>query len=145
MPARPVDRGLGGNHRAVALGRGTSSLIHLARRLLSARPMIHRRRTLPAALTSLAAGLAAVLGAADARAGDTWTTPHPGIRHLFRTTSKPLRMHALVVDLCTPGVGLRATASDERKRTPSSFGKLVKAEAAINGDFFSYATYATSG
>ena len=32
---------------------------------------------------------------------------------------------------------MRATASDERQRTVSSFAGLVDAEAAINGDFSS--------
>ena len=83
----------------------------------------------------------AALSAPNAHATDTWTTPHPGVRHLYRTASGPLRIHALVVDLCQPGVSLRATAASERQRTPSSFGALVGAEAVINGDFFSYGTY----
>lgn len=83
--------------------------------------------------------------ATTAAAADTWTTPYPGVRHLYRTTSDPLRIHALVVDLCSPGVSVRATASSERKRTASSFGNLVGAEAVINGDFFNYSNYATTG
>ena len=32
-----------------------------------------------------------------ALAGDTWTTPYPGVRKLFRTTSSPAQeIHALV-------------------------------------------------
>lgn len=89
----------------------------------------------------------ALLGAVatPAAAADTWTTPHPGVRHLFRTTSTPWRIFALEIDLCASGVSLRATASSERKRTVSSFAKLVNAEAAVNGDFFSFSTYGTSG
>lgn len=83
--------------------------------------------------------------AARAGAADTWTTPHPGIRRLLRTTSTPNRVHALFVDLCAAGVSLRATSSGENRRTPSSFGSLVGAEAVINGDFFSYDTYAPVG
>ena len=87
------------------------------------------------------AGLPSVASAAD-----TWSTPHPGIRMLTRTSSSPSwRIWALEVDLCASGVSVRATASDERQRTVSSFAGLVGAEAAINGDFFSYATYGTSG
>ena len=103
-----------------------------------------RRSALPT-IVALCAGAAVATAIGPARAGDTWTTPFPGVSHLYRTTSKPLRMHALVVDLCAPGVGVRATASDERQQTTSSFGKSVSAEAAVNGDFFSYSSYATSG
>jgi MYXO-CTERM domain-containing protein len=99
------------------------------------------------ARTTLAASSFALLLTCTtaARSADTWSTPYPGVRHLYRTTSDPLRIHALVVDLCAPGVSLRATSSSERKRTVSSFGTLVGAEAAINGDFFSYSSYATTG
>jgi len=65
---------------------------------------------------------------------------------LTRTESSPSRrIWALEIDLCASGVSVRATASDERQRTVSSFAGLVGVEAATNGDFFSYATYATSG
>lgn len=81
-----------------------------------------------------------------AHAADTWSTPHPGIRMLTRTQGSPSwRIWALEIDLCASGISVRATASDERQRTVSSFAGLVDAQAAINGDFFSYATYATSG
>jgi hypothetical protein len=83
--------------------------------------------------------------AAPAAAKDTWTDPHPGIRHLYRTLSDPNRLHALKVDLCASGVSLRATRSSERQRTVSSFAGLAGAQAAVNGDFFSYADYSTSG
>ncbi len=79
-----------------------------------------------------------------ALAADTWSTPFPGVKRLHRKTSNQ-NINALVIDLCTPGVSLRATASAERKRTVSSFGKLVGAQAAINGDFFSYSNYSTNG
>lgn len=94
---------------------------------------------------ALTAALGLLLVPQLARAADTWSTPHPGIRHLYRTTSTPWRIFALEVDLCASGVSLRATQSGERKRTTSSFAKLVGAEAAVNGDFFSYSTYGTSG
>lgn len=108
------------------------------------RPALRRR--LRGLTTGLLGGFIALTASArDASAKDEWTQPYAGVRHLFRTTGDPQRIHALVVDLCTPGVNVRATASGERKRTTSSFGKLVGAEAAINGDFFSYADYSTSG
>lgn len=91
------------------------------------------------------AGALVFLVVAEARAADTWTTPHPGVRHLRRTTGTPWRIVALEIDLCHDGVALRATKSDERQRTVSSFAGLVDAEAAINGDFFSYEDYSTSG
>ncbi len=86
-----------------------------------------------------------VLAPASARAGDTWTTPYDGVRRLLRTTTEPNRINALVVDLTVPGVRLESTATTQRKRTPSSFAKLIGAQAAINGDFFSYTDYSTSG
>lgn len=65
---------------------------------------------------------------------------------LARTQSSPnWRIWALEIDLCASGVSARATRSNERQRTVSSFAGLVGAEAAVNGDFFSFATYATSG
>lgn len=47
--------------------------------------------------------------ASSARAADKWTTPHPGVRHLYRTSSTPWRIFALEIDLCAQGVSLRAT------------------------------------
>jgi hypothetical protein len=83
--------------------------------------------------------------ASDAQAQDTWTTPHPGVRRLYRRTGTPNRIHALFVDLCAAGVRVRATASSETRRTPSSFASLVGAEAAVNGDFYNTSTYVPSG
>ncbi len=70
-----------------------------------------------------------------ARAGDTWSDPFPGVRHLHRVTADQ-NIDVLVVNLCAPGVGVRTTAYAERGRTVPSFGALVGAQAAINGDFF---------
>src|SRR5690606_16702770 len=85
------------------------------------------------------------LGAAApaARAADAWSDPFPGVRHLRRTTGNQ-HINVLVVDLCAAGVSLRATAYGERGRTVPSFGALVDAEAAINGDFFG-SGYGTDG
>lgn len=80
-----------------------------------------------------------------AAAGDVWTTPFAGVRRLHRTTSTPWNINILEVDLTTPGVKLQATKSAERKKQPSVWAKSITAQAAVNGDFFSYATYATSG
>ena len=92
----------------------------------------------------LAAALVAVPSAA--RAADTWSNPYDGVRRLLRVTSAPAwRIHALVVDLSVPGVRFQATQSSQRKRTPSSFNKLIGAQATINADFFSYTDYSTVG
>jgi len=80
-----------------------------------------------------------------AHAADVWTDPHPGVRMLKRSTSTPWKIVALEVDLCHDGVKVRATKSAERQRTVSSFADLVDADAAINGDFFSFDDYSTSG
>jgi hypothetical protein len=77
-------------------------------------------------------------------AADTWTTPFPGIRRLRRITSNQ-SINVLLIDLCRAGVSLRATASSERRRTVPSFGALVGAHAAINGDFFNFNNYNTDG
>ncbi len=81
----------------------------------------------------------------EAAAADTWTNPHPGMRRLVRTTTEPNRIHVLEVDLCRAGVSVRATKSAERKKTTSAFARSVGAQAAINGDFFNFSGYATSG
>jgi hypothetical protein len=85
------------------------------------------------------------LAPASAQAGDSWTTVYAGVRRLHRTTSKPWNINVLEVDVTAAGVHLGATTSAQRKRTASSFAKLVGAQASINGDFFSYADYSTDG
>jgi MYXO-CTERM domain-containing protein len=93
-----------------------------------------------------AMALAVALTPGFAAAKDTWTTPYPGVRHLFRTTATPWRIFVLEVDLCSAGVSMRATKTGERGRTTSSFGQVVAAQAAINGDLFSAGSnYKTSG
>jgi uncharacterized protein (TIGR03382 family) len=81
---------------------------------------------------------------APAEAADTWTDPFPGVRRLRRVTTTQ-NINVLVVDLCAPGVSVRATATGERQRTVSSFGTAVNAQAAVNGDFFSFQSYSTNG
>jgi hypothetical protein len=44
--------------------------------------------------------------------------------------------HVLKVDLCAPGLRVRATRSGERGRVVSAFAGSVGAAAAINGDFY---------
>lgn len=90
-------------------------------------------------------GAALVLASPSARAADTKKAVADGVTMLTRTTATPNVIHALEVDLTAPGVHLGSTKSSERKRTTSSYAKLVGSAAAVNGDFFSYATYSTSG
>ena len=85
-----------------------------------------------------------VAGLDVASAADTYSDPFPGVRRLLRTTATQ-NINVLIVDLCAPGVSVRATKTGERQRTVSAFGTLVGAEAAVNGDFFSFETYSTSG
>lgn len=82
----------------------------------------------------------------EASAADKWTKPFDGVRRLYRTSSSPnWQIHALEVDLTVPGVKFGSTKSADRKRTPSSYAKLVGAQATINADFFSYSDYSTWG
>jgi len=100
----------------------------------------------PRSSAALTLVLATMLGASVAEAKDTWTTPYPGVRHLFRTTTTPQRIFVLEVDLCQSGVVMRATRTGERGRTTSSYGNLAKVQATINGDLFSANNnYRTSG
>ena len=80
-----------------------------------------------------------------ARAEDKVTTPYAGIRRIERTTATPNRIHIIEVDLTNPGIRLRATRSEHRRRVVSSFADLYGCQIATNGDFFSYTDYSTSG
>ena len=79
------------------------------------------------------------------RAEDKVTTPYAGIRRIERTTATPNRIHIIEVDLTEPQIRLRATRSQHRKRTVSSFAQLYGCQIATNGDLFSYTDYHTSG
>lgn len=87
-----------------------------------------------------------VMSLADvAWAVDQWSQPHPGMRLLQRTTDTPWVIQALEIDLCAEGVSLRVTRPSERGQTVSAFGLNVGAQAAVNGDFFSFVDYRSSG
>jgi exopolysaccharide biosynthesis protein len=76
------------------------------------------------------------------------TTKHvfEGVDMITRTTTSPNEViHILEIDMTKPGVSLGSTASSARQQKPSSFANAVGAAAAINGDLFSYTTYATTG
>jgi uncharacterized protein (TIGR03382 family) len=84
--------------------------------------------------------------APPAQAGDSWSTPYAGVRHLHRTTSSPTwNVHALVVDLNVAGVRLGVTPYSLKGHTTSSVASQLHAQAAVNGDFFNYSGYIPSG
>jgi len=67
---------------------------------------------------------------------DTWSQPFQGVRYLTRQTNVPAVIHALVVDLKTPGVRVIATPYDDRWQTVSEFATHGKLAAAINGGYW---------
>lgn len=79
-----------------------------------------------------------------ARAADTWTDPYPGVRHLYRTTSTPNRIHVLTVDLTRRDLRVRATRPADRGSRTSAFAASEGCELAVNGDFYA-AGYAPIG
>jgi hypothetical protein len=79
--------------------------------------------------------LGSLLASHVALAGDVWDDPFPGVRHLNRTGPSNLNIHAVVVDLCAPGVSVRTTAYAERQQRTSTFATSVGAQLAINADF----------
>ncbi len=100
-------------------------------------------------IASLAA-LCCLLTAAvstPAPAADTWTDVIPGVRYLHRvnTTPRPLRIHALVVDLSNPRVRVGTLMKNEYPgpdggETTSGMARRHGALAAINCDYFSSGT-----
>jgi uncharacterized protein (TIGR03382 family) len=82
-----------------------------------------------------ALGAAAVFLPALASA-QSWQAIAPGVEYaeLDRDGSK---VYAARLDLCAPGLRLRATGPGEGPRTVSSYGQLVGANLAINGDWWS--------
>lgn len=84
---------------------------------------------------SLILSLMVMISYAHVFADDQWSYPFSGISYLHRTGANQLSAHAVVVDLCTPGVGVRHTAFSERGRTASSFAALTGAQVVINGDW----------
>lgn len=75
------------------------------------------------------------LSAPTARAQD-WQSIATGVELLERTDPGPNRVHALRIDLCAPGVRIRATRYDERAKRTSDWGPAAGVVAAINGGFF---------
>jgi hypothetical protein len=92
-----------------------------------------------------AVAAAAFAFAGSASAADVTKAVADGVTMTTRAVATPNVARVLVVDLGAPGVHLGSTKTNERKSTTSSYAKLVGAAGAVNGDFFSYATYSTSG
>ena len=107
--------------------------------------MATRGKTPRAFKWMLAGLLLGALGVLPAPAYAAWTNIFPGVDYSQWTDSTPNRITAVRVNLCAPGVQLRATKSSERRQTPSAFGQAVGAEVAINADFFLYEDYSTRG
>jgi len=81
-----------------------------------------------------------------ARAGDVTTNPYPGVQHLHRTsTSPPLDIHALKVDLSYVELSFFVTGSADRGRTVSDFAALYGVDMAWNGDLFAPLGFAPEG
>ena len=78
--------------------------------------------------------LSLLLTSTASQALDTTESPFPGgvLKHHSDGTQD---FWILRLDLCSPGVSVRATAESERGRTVPSFSNLIGAQAAINGDF----------
>ncbi|UJR83496.1 phosphodiester glycosidase family protein [Sandaracinus amylolyticus] len=72
--------------------------------------------------------------AAESR--DVWSEPNPGVRYLFRTTTTPTELHALVVSLAHPGVRIVATRYDDRWTTVGDHARTHGLAGAINGGFW---------
>ena len=85
--------------------------------------------------SAVTGALALFLASAPAAAQDSWSAPFPGVRRLHRVTPGQ-DINVLVVDLCAPGVSMRATTPSEGHRTVVDFGNLVGAQAVINGAFY---------
>src|SRR5690554_8206773 len=81
--------------------------------------MATRGKTPRAFKWMLAGLLLGALGVLPAPAYAAWTNIFPGVDYSQWTDSTPNRITAVRVNLCAPGVQLRATKSSERRQTPS--------------------------
>ena len=95
--------------------------------------------------TAGVSGLLLLTLVGSAQAADTVTNPYPGVRHTYRTTSTPNRIHVVTVDLGRATLRVRATRSEDRAQTASDFAGQYGCQVAVNGDFFSYTGYPTIG
>ena len=100
---------------------------------------------MPSMVKLLVFVVALLIASTPGWARDTTTRPYPGVTHLHRTTAAPLNIHALTIDLSLRTIRIRATQSADRRQTVSRWARDQAVEVAINGDFFSYEDYDTSG
>ena len=92
------------------------------------------RHAICCALLAVAVGGLVGVTPGPVLAGNTTTTPFPGVTRLHRTTPDQ-NINVLTVDLCAAGVRVRAAGPNDAGQTVSSFAKSVGADLAINGDF----------
>lgn len=105
-----------------------------------------RKQCWSGASWGIGAGLVLYALFAAGPAEAAWSQIKPGVDYQQYTKSGPTnRITAARVNLCYPGLELRATKSGERRQTPSAFGQAVGADLVINADFFSFDTYNVSG
>lgn len=72
-----------------------------------------------------------------ASAGDRWTSPHPGIRHLHRVRPG-VDLHVVLVDLGSPEVSVVATRPEDRFSTTTEFARRYGAVVAVNANFWGH-------
>ncbi|MGQ9454828.1 MAG: phosphodiester glycosidase family protein [Armatimonadota bacterium] len=92
-------------------------------------------------------GLAILTLASTIYAEDIWEvlvpgSPTPAVRHLHRTTSDPLDIHVVIVDLTNPRVRIRAGLKNDNDKpddgeTVRSLCQRYNAVVGINCDYFS--------
>ena len=70
-------------------------------------------------------------------AAQSFSSIGSGVEYAQWTDGTPNRMSALRVNLCHPGLEVRATTSEERGQKTSTWASAVGATAATNGGFFS--------
>lgn len=73
-----------------------------------------------------------------------WSRRYPGIA-TKDFTFKGLKVNAVAVDLADPRVRLQTNSQETRGRAVDTQAKAHRAEVAINGDFFSFGSFAPSG
>jgi len=68
--------------------------------------------------------------------GQWAATPWSGIRAIERTDPGPVRVRAFEVDLCDPGMTVRASTPAEANQTVSSWASRVDVQAAVNANMW---------
>jgi len=66
---------------------------------------------------------------------DETSNPFPGVTWEHITSIPNQNVNILIVDLCSPGIAVRATDYSERGRTTPNWASGIGLQAAINGDF----------